>query len=194
VTHRLLLALPLVAAGCLFSPKQIPFRYYTLRATVDPAGAPRALRIGLGPISFPGYLDRTSLTTRVNPEEVRYATLDRWAEPVDQQFLRTLAEDLGNAAGTMHVVAYPWYPSTPLDVAVRVDVLAFETDAAGSARLVATWTVRDVRTQATGASERTVLSEVGRSGDNDAGVAALSRLVGELARRIADTLPSPAKG
>lgn len=194
MTRRLLLALPLVAAGCLFSPKQIPWRYYTLRTTVEAASAPRGLRIGLGPISLPGYLDRTALATRVNPEEVRYATLDRWAEPLSQQFLRTLAEDLGNAAGTTHVVAYPWYPSTPLDVAVRVDVLAFETDATGTARLVATWTIRDVRTQTTRVTERSVLSEVGQPGDSDAGVAALSRLVGELARRIADTLPSPTKG
>ena len=86
------------------------------------AGAPLArhpLRVGLGPVVVPAYLDAPTIATRVDPNRIEYARFDRWAVPLAAEVRRVLAEDLG-AAGTISVVPYSWYSSTALDAVVRV--------------------------------------------------------------------------
>jgi uncharacterized lipoprotein YmbA len=36
--------------------------------------------IGLGPITFPKYLDRRQIATRTGPYELEFVEFDRWAE------------------------------------------------------------------------------------------------------------------
>jgi uncharacterized protein len=182
-----LAAVVLVASGtgCFLRARQDPARYYTLVALAESAPAASRLRVGLGPITLPGYLDRPELATRVDPERVRYSAFDRWAEPLPRQLERILGEDLGRALGTVGIVAYPWYPSVPLDVAVRVNVLAFELDAGGVARLEAAWTLRDPGTARVFRQGRSSFAEPVAPGGADTAVAALSRALARLAAELA---------
>ena len=59
--------------------------------------------------------------------QIRYAEFDRWAAPLPTLFGRALGQDLSALLGA-RVVPHPWYRATPLDVIVRVDVTAFETE------------------------------------------------------------------
>jgi len=175
----------LAAAGCSLRSD----RFYTLSSTAAAPPAPRALRVGLGPVDIPAYLDQPSLATRVDANRVDYAGYDRWAAPLALQVPRVLAEDLG-AAGTLSVVTYPWYPTTPLDVVVRVRLLIFESDHDGTAHLDAAWSVVDPRTGAVRRSDRATLTEPAAGRSREATVAALSRALAELGRRIEETLPA----
>jgi uncharacterized lipoprotein YmbA len=166
-------------------------RFYTLSVA---AGAPLArqpLRVGLGPIVVPAYLDAPTLATRVDPNRIEYARFDRWAVPLATEVRRVLAEDLG-AARTISVVPYPWYSSTALDAVVRVDLLAFESDTSGTAHLDAAWSIAEPKTGTVRSSDRTTLTEPADARTPEATVAALSRALAELARRIADGLPAAA--
>ena len=166
-------------------------RFYTLSVTT---GAPRArhpLRVGLGPVVVPAYLDAPTIATRVDPNRIEYARFDRWAVPLAAEVRRVLAEDLG-AAGTISVVPYPWYSSTALDAVVRVDLLAFESDTSGTAHLDAVWSIADPKTGNVRSSDRTTLTEPANARTPEATVAALSRALAEVARRIADELPAAA--
>jgi len=184
------LALLALAGGCMLLPRPDATRYYTLVAvSPTPGAASSALRVGLGPVTLPGYLGRLSLATRVDSSQIRYADLDRWAEPLQAQFARTLGEALGRALGTVQITRFPWYPTVPLDVAVQVTVLAFETDTAGTARLDAAWTVRDPKTATVGHEGYSTITEPAAGEGTDAGVAALSRAVDQLAQQIAASLP-----
>lgn len=179
-----LLAL-LLAAGCgLFGDRS---RFYLLSAAGGAPAAPHALRVGLGPVGVPAYLDRPAIATRVRSNRLDFARFDRWAAPLSQQIPGVLAEDLA-AAGPLSVVLYPWYPTTPLDAAVRIDLLAFESDDRGAAHLDAAWSLVEPGTGTVRRSDRTVLAEPADGRSRDAAVAALSRALGELARRIADAL------
>jgi len=165
--------------------------FYTL--SVD-TGAPLArhpLRVGLGPVVVPAYLDAPTIATRVDPNRIEYARFDRWAVPLAAEVRRALAEDLG-AAGTISVVSYPWYSSTALDAVVRVDLLAFESDTSGTAHLDAAWSIADPKNGTVRSSDRTTLTEPANARTPEATVAALSRALAELARRIADGLPAAA--
>jgi uncharacterized lipoprotein YmbA len=185
-TSIAVVAVALVAtAGCLLRASRTQFRYYTLTATAERSGTARPLRIGLGPVTLPSYLSSAQLVTRIDPTRVDYADLDRWAAPLAKQFIRTLGDDLGTALGTSGVTLFPWYAGTPLDLTVAVTVLAFETDAAGVARLQATWDVRATGAAAGAYQGRSTITEPAASSGWDAAVAALSRAVGRLAEEIA---------
>ncbi len=96
--------LAFVVAGCTFlSPRHDPSRFYTLSPRSPAAIAPAARDAGpsvvVGPVTFPAYLDRNEVAVRVSPSELKYATAERWAEPLVQNFTRILVENLSSALG-----------------------------------------------------------------------------------------------
>jgi hypothetical protein len=184
---RPLLLVTALALGCGLRGDRS--RFYTLSVATAAPLARRPLRVGLGPVVVPAYLDAPTIATRVDPNRIEYARFDRWAVPLDAEVRRVLAEDLG-AAGTISVVPYPWYSSIALDVVVRVDLFAFESDASGTAHLDAAWSVAEPKTGTVRSSDRTTVTEPASARTTEAAVAALSRALSELARRIADGLPA----
>jgi uncharacterized protein len=186
-----MLAVGGLVTSCLIG-RGDPTRFYVLTATVPASSStPGPLGIGLGPIAMPGYLRRPMLATRVDGTQVRYADFERWAEPLPALFARALGQDLSALLDDARIVPYPWYPATSLDVVVRVDVSAFEADVRGNARLEACWTIRDPRTATVRRDDCSSITEAGDRDDTRLQVAALSRAVGELAQRIASTVPRP---
>ncbi len=73
-----------------------PLRYYLLQP--NEAAQPVALQsdaaVLIEPIRLPAYLDRPQLTTHNNQNQVIIAPLDRWAEPLEENFSRILHENL----------------------------------------------------------------------------------------------------
>ncbi len=182
-------------SACMFRANPDSFRYYTLEPSTEPSvRSASGLTVGLGPVTLPGYLSRPSLVTRVDGTQVRYAEGERWAEPLGKQFNRTLSEDLSRALGGARIIDYSWYPGTPIDVAVAVNVLAFEVATAGTATLNAGWTLRDPHSRKVVYEGQTAIVEPAAGppgeGKGDAAVAALSRALarmsGELALAIAN--------
>lgn len=190
-------ALPflLIAGACSLSPQPDLSRFYMLTAAREApevsTAATSDLSVGVGPVSFPGYLVRPQLVTRVGQNEVRISQNDRWAEPIERGFVRTLAENLESLLGTERIVLHPWYGSTSLDFSVRLEVHRFEADTLGTVTLDSHWFLED------GAGERLVdrESDYRETADGDdvgARVAAQSRALGRLSREIAEEIRSAA--
>jgi hypothetical protein len=143
------IALALAAAGCsALSPSPDRSRFFFLTPVAAAAAAPPAgaapLALGLAEVSFPAYLDRAELVTRIAANEIQVSATDRWAEPLAASFTRVLAMDLEARLATHEVVRSPWYGTTRLDGVLAVVVEQFEADGAkGCARLVARWSLRD---------------------------------------------------
>jgi len=183
------LALAVLAASCMLRPRPDPSRFYVLAASApDHPPAAGSLAIGLGPIVMPGYLHHPELATRAGTE-VRYADVDRWAEPLPTLFARALGQDLSALLGA-RIVPYPWYRASALDVVVRVDVTSFEADAAGNASLDACWSIRDSPARSICRDECSSFAEAIDGHGAQAQVAALGRAVNELAQRVANTIRS----
>ncbi|HVT58200.1 MAG TPA: PqiC family protein [Thermoanaerobaculia bacterium] len=107
-----------------------------------------ALAIGLAEIGFPAYLERPELATRIAPNELRFSTTARWAEPLGPSLTRVLAADLSARLGPQGVVRLPWYSTTRLDGVLAIEIEHFEPDRSSrTARLVAHWTLRDAHGQ-----------------------------------------------
>jgi uncharacterized lipoprotein YmbA len=126
--------------------------------------------------------------TRVAPNELQPADGDRWAEPLREQFERTLGQNLSTLLGTERVLSFPWWRGVPLDFVVQVDVVRFEREAGQDVHLVARWQVRDGARGTVLCSGDANLVEAVASDDPDAVVAALSRVLARMSGDIAEAI------
>ncbi len=184
----------LVAGACSpLGPIPDRSRYYTLtpppvaRADSETRRAPSTIVYGLGPVTLPAYLDRSQVATRLSTTEVAYSQWDRWAEPLGANIAWVLRQNLVEELGADDIVAYPW-AGAGVDYQVEVRLLCFETDVKGETRLVARWSVRDVRHDRLIVRKETTLTRAGKPDDRAGSTAALSSTLGELGHEIAAAL------
>ncbi len=182
-----LLALAVLAGACRLLPAASPepTKFYTLALSVPRPPSRQGIALGLGPISFPGYLDQPQLVRRLGDERVAYASSDRWAGPLRAQFERALALLLMTALDTDEVVTFPWWRSHRIDASVQVTLLAFEPDATGAARVEALWKVKRGQLDDVLETGSASIHEPIDPGGATATVAALDRALEQLAEAIA---------
>lgn len=106
------------------------------------AESEQPLRIGLGPVTMPPYLDRVQIVTRKSRTELVIADFDQWAEPLRDNFNRVLKENLATLIPTDSVIGYPWRHDIALDFQVRIEVIRFDRDEDGNCQLIARWGVQ----------------------------------------------------
>jgi len=183
-----------IPAGCSFlEAKPDPSRFFVLASLArtgqrvpDTAGT-NPLFLGIGPIKFPGYLDRQQLVTRVSQNRFAVAENDRWAEPLEENFSRVLGQNLSILLYTDKIVTYPWEGSQRPAYQVQVEVLRFESNAQQAVELWARWTIMD-RDKKTVAMRESFLTQPAKDNSTEASVAALSEVLGSLSQEIATTI------
>ena len=200
-----LVASSALLAACSLNPKEDPTRYYVLSSLMDEpdlleaaglpaegeAGSAIHLRVGVRPVSFPSYLKRSRMVTRLASNELKYMETERWGEPLEEAFHYTLGVNLGVMLGTDDVILHPWYATEKPEYAVMVDVVRFERDQQGAAHLVVRWELRD--------AEGEVITSDGFRAEEDAepssipaSVQAQSRTVAALSGQIAEAIQKAA--
>ena len=187
--HRIILALCTIAiAGCL-SPRRDDSKFFVLSPVgTDPGSiGSRQILVGLGPIKMPAYLDRQEVVTRVAPNRLELSGENRWAEPLDSDFTRVLAQDLSSDLGTQRITFYPWYNTTLVDFQVKVNVYRFESDKDGRVELTAHWQVLNGTGKLLIVRDSTY-TETAKPGDAADSAAAMSRALGRLSREIASAI------
>jgi uncharacterized lipoprotein YmbA len=180
-----------IPAGCIsleskpdasrfFSLTSIPRAAQRAQTTADTNG----LAVGIGPIKFPGYLDRQQIVTRISPNRFSIAENDRWAEPLEENFSRVLAQNLSILLHTDRMVAYPWERNQQPTYQVQVEVLRFEANADQLVELWARWSILDKARKIISVKD-TSLSEKARDRSSEAAVAALSDVLANFSKEIA---------
>jgi uncharacterized protein len=183
-----------IPAGCSFlEVKPDPSRFFALTSlprtgqTAQDAAGTSALVLGIGPIKFPGYLDRQQLVTRISQNRFAVAENDRWAEPLDENFSRVLSQNLSILLQTDRVVAFPWERNQRPSYQIQVEVLRFEPNAEQVVELWARWSIMDGAKKTISLKE-SYLTKPARDKSTEASVAALSEAVAELSRDIASAI------
>ncbi len=185
-----LMSLSFDGCGSIF-PKPIPSRLFALSslpytgADTDHSGQ---ISLGIGPVRFPGYLDRQEIVTRVEQNRFDLFEYDRWAEPLDQNFTRVLTQNLSLLLRTDAIVAYPWPIDKKPHYRVEIQVLRFESNSAREAELAARWAVIDETGKKAPSLKESRLTRPAKEKSIDASVAALSETVADLSREIAKTV------
>lgn len=188
-----------VLTGCVSLRRTPEARFFVLRALVEPAEPAAGDRpgdlVGVLPVVLPGYLDRPQVVTWRAPDELRIDEFLRWAEPLDLGITRTVAENLDALLTPYRVIRSPWPSSAKVRWRVRVHLRLFGPQQNGEVRLEGRWAVLPE------AAERPLLvrtTSLGRGpfpGKPDkpeagVGVEAMSQLLADLSREIADGIRS----
>jgi uncharacterized protein len=185
-----LLLVCVIAAGCVSVD---PSRFFALASlprtdqrAEDSAGT-SALALAIGPVNFPGYLDRRGLVKRLSQNRFAVADNDLWAEPLEENFSRVLAQNLSILLQTDRVVAYPWERNQRPTYQVQVEVLRFEPNTEQVVELWARWNILD-QTKKTIRLKESYWTQPAKDKSTEASVAALSETVADLSREISRAL------
>jgi uncharacterized protein len=122
-----------------------PIVYYTLDplpqsdTPVPPPVEQPALRIGVGPIDLPTYLDRPQIVTRSGEYTLAINDFDRWAGPLDEEIQRMLLNSLEEALPGAEVLAFPWDRMHEPTHQVRLTIQRFDGQEGDSVHLRGTW-------------------------------------------------------
>jgi uncharacterized lipoprotein YmbA len=195
IAMALLVAVGLV--GCSISsvlePRKDPSQFFVLTATDSASrGVPityssgeshKEIAIGLGPVKFPAYLEREEMVTRSSPNQIDISMINRWAEPLDKNFVAVLGQNLTTLLGAQ-VKTFPWYRPANLDYQIALDITQFDTDSKGAATIIGRWEIEDPDTGEILNAGDINLNDPAQSGETNA--ATLSRAVGDLGTQLAD--------
>jgi uncharacterized lipoprotein YmbA len=178
-----------LVAGCVGpSPRS---KYYLLSALPNQetgqatTTASDGLSVGIGPVSFPDYLDRPQIVIRTGPNEISFSEFDRWAEPLKNNFMRVLKENLADRLRTDSIFVYPWPPGAVFEFQVSAEVTRFDALPGDSAELDVQWMILRYHDGEVILSRKSSFSVDLGGSDYKTIVAAESRAVADLSREMA---------
>lgn len=177
--------------ACASSP---PVRFYALDAmTAAPEAKNEGAVVGIGPLSFPDYLKRPQIVTRTSTSELKVAYFDRWAEPLDAAFRRTLTANLDALLTNALVIEFPFGGGRiEPDFRVLGQVARFDVSADGVAVLDVTWGISTGDGERVAAPRRSQYRADAGGGDYDGIVRALRQALEAFSRDVAGALQASA--
>jgi uncharacterized lipoprotein YmbA len=181
-------------AGCGSSP---PIHYYTLSAEA-PADAGLAGKnerhITVGPVTLPDVIERPQLVLRATPNRVTLIEEHQWAEPLQSEIPRVIAENLSRLLGTKQVSVYPQSAGDQAEYRILVDVQQFESALGSRASIETFWTIRkNFQGDPSVKSGRSSVEEPVNGSSYEALAVAHSRGLVRISRDIADAIRSMEK-
>ena len=179
--------------GCSLGRKPPPTRLYVLTALPQSERATHTVltntdTIGVGPVTLPQYTNRSQIVTGNTNPELDRASFEQWAEPLEGNFTRVLAENLSQLLATDQVMVFPWQGPADVSYHVIIDVTRFLGELGGQASLEARWSVIGKNGKEVLARKKSSFTEPVGGQDYQALAAALSRTVAHLSRDIAATV------
>lgn len=182
--------------GCVSLKRTPEARFFVLRSLVEPPQAPSSEPsigiLGVQPVRLPGHLERPQLVIWRAPSELYVDEFLRWAEPLDVGVTRTLAEGLAALLPEHRVIRHPWPGGAELRCRVAVELGVFGQQANGEIRLEGRWALLPGRAQRPLAFRSVSLTRdplvADGPADPRASVDAMSELIADLSREIADAV------
>jgi uncharacterized lipoprotein YmbA len=178
---QVLIILTFLQAGCSTTTG---VKYYTLSGIQADKPRPiamKAVTIGLGPVIFPGYLDRPQIVTRKSQNRVVLSEFNRWAGSFKEDFLRVLKRDLSMLLPSSDmVVKHPWTDKVSPDYQILLTVSQFDGQFGHSVVLTTEWSVWDKKNAHEILRKQTVVTEPLEADSYEALVETQSRAVAAL--------------
>ncbi len=166
-----------------------PSAFYALNAMDAYSSAAqqvtRDLRVGVGPIRLPDYLNRPQIVIRQGDNRLVVDEYHRWGGALEDEILRILAENLGELLGSEKVRTYADELQQP-DYRIGVAFQRFEVVDGREALVKASWTILAPRTNTVLRTREGVFrAEVSEPDDYEKIVSAQSAALAALSREIA---------
>lgn len=148
------------------------------------------MKIGIGPVQFPTFLDRPQIVTRSGASSFNLSEFHRWGGQLDQDFLRVMSEDLSILLSTNRVDIYPWGDQDDPDYKISFVVHQFDGQLNDSVLLNVTWTIRGQDSTTALHAKRSIIQQPVSGKGYDAFVSGHSQALAELSREIAEVVKS----
>ena len=183
----------IVLCGCSASK---PANYYVLsslqnsRPAVGTSGTEAELAIGVGPVKIAEYLDRPQIVTRTSSNGLQFAEFDRWAESLEKNLTRVVADNLSVLLSSERVCIFPCPKSMPLQYQVTLEIMHLEQMPDGKILLDASWNIFGEGGEKLLVMKRTRLNLPVQSAGFEGMASSESRAVEVLSGEIATTLMS----
>jgi len=171
-----------------------PTHFYLLRAMDSSTNSvmletkKSGVSLGLGPISFPKYLDRPHIVTRISSHEIDLAEFHKWAEPLEDNVANVLDENLSALLSTDRIVQYPWQRSNLPDYQLSLDVIQLDGQKNQEAMLKVRWTLVADDGKRLLQKKTSQFSEILRGSEYEDLVEAMSRMLASFSQEIADVI------
>tara|TARA_R110002049_G_scaffold225521_1_gene397482 strand:+ start:94033 stop:94656 length:624 start_codon:yes stop_codon:yes gene_type:complete len=186
----LLVFFPIISS-CSISGTTRPAHFYVLDATATPsAGELSGLRLGVGPILIPGYIDRPQIVTKSESAKLHYAEYERWAEPMDKMFTRILTQNITLATGSNNIISHPWSASANLNNELTAKIIKFENNINGDALLAVQWQLLNNSDRNQSSSVYSEFTARAESSDYSSQVTALNDTIKQFAHTVINHLAS----
>jgi len=186
ISWLFLACLTMLVSGCGAVTPSSDF-YMLKPMTTGPSSAEGVLKdlvVGVGPASFPEYLNRPQLITRESPIKVRVNEFQRWAGSLQEDFLQVLAENLSLLLDSDKVLAHPWGNYFEVGYKVPLDVWQFDGKTDEAVMLNVRWAVLSSDDKVLVTRKSVIKAEVNGI-DYDALVLAQSQALAALSKEIA---------
>ncbi|NLX19981.1 MAG: membrane integrity-associated transporter subunit PqiC [Desulfobulbus sp.] len=177
------------AAGC--SPSFQPVSYYNLAepaaVTATVKNSHHRLALVIGPVSLPDRLKQSRLVFGTGGN-FQLSDQHRWADDLDHDIARAIAEQLAVRLETEQVSVYPDTLDVPPSHRIAVEVLTLEGLPGQVARLIVRWSLIDPHTNTTRLIRRSVFTEYPTDRSQAAWVAAQRHNISRLSKEIAHAI------
>ena len=177
--------------GCATSPPTHFYLLSPLPAADSETGTPQKedlTVIRVDAVVIPGYLDRHEIVTRVSENEIHLADLNQWGEPMRDGLTNILAVNLSRLLPAGDFAVFPFKSPSPVDYQISVEIIRMDGRLNGEVHLAAQWSILEGNEGDILFTRKTRFKASETPTDYDELVAALSRLVEDLSREIAERL------
>ncbi|MGR9052796.1 MAG: PqiC family protein [Gammaproteobacteria bacterium] len=144
VTKLWLALLALSLAGCVGGATSPASSFYLLEPIADSDDAHfverERISIGLRPVKVPNYLDRPQIVTSTAQNTYHLSEFNRWAEALDHNITRVLAQNLTLLAPVDVWLTRSSNLAKQAALRLAINILEFHVDPQGQAKLTAQWT------------------------------------------------------
>jgi uncharacterized lipoprotein YmbA len=148
------------------------------------------IAIGVGPVEFPGSLDRPQIVTRKSQNQVEISEFHRWASSLPQGFSRVLAKNISTLLPTDRVAVYPWDDTFSPTYQVKLNVEQFDGQLGERVSLRVIWSLVGQEGKKELVVRKTLIEEPVLTNDYDGLVAAESNALATLSREIVEEIRS----
>jgi uncharacterized protein len=182
-----------IFGGCAASTQQSKFFVLTPISKDSPDKlnqSPQKIAIGVGPIEFPSYLNRPNILNRIGAHQVQLSEFHRWAEPLEENFSRVLAENLSILLLTDQVAVFPWKGTMPIEYQVTVSITKYDGELGGDSLLECRWAIFRNYGKEVLMMKKSSFKETSDSQDYDALVTGMNRNLEKLSVEIAKSIQS----
>ena len=146
------------------------------------------IAIGVGPVEFPGSLDRPQIVTRKSQNQVEISEFHRWASSLPQGFSRVLAKNISTLLPTDRVAVYPWDDTFSPTYQVKLNVEQFDGQLGERVSLRVIWSLVGQEGKKELVVRKTLIEEPVLTSDYEGLVAAQSNALATLSREIVEEI------